>query len=88
MDRQISDKTTIPLGWLIPLISMSGGAVVLAVSIAFYVANIESKASVALEKIDEQKVDVNSTLKDVQYNLQIVNQRLSRIEGYLEKRSK
>lgn len=77
--RAITEDTKVPIRWVFILLSMSGSALILAMSVGVWSSKIEAK-SVALEdKIKTSEIQSNQS-NNLLYS---IDRRLSRIEGKL-----
>jgi hypothetical protein len=77
--RIMDDKTKTPLTWT-ALIAAA------AVSITFYISRVEGKAQIAEEKASLVSGELEDTRKEMTRYLQSIDQRLSRMEGSLQRR--
>lgn len=68
----MDDKTKVPIGWMFLILSASGTALMLAMSMAFWLGKVEIRVSAA---------EVNAS-ESSQY-MRSIDQRLSHIEGAL-----
>lgn len=84
----INEKTKIPLAWFFSFIGVCACVIVTGMSMVFYVSRIESTANNAYSMVKDQKEDMkeisvlwSQALKEQNYYLRSIDQRLSRIEG-------
>lgn len=77
MPTEISEKTVIPLGFLLLMFGSLGG-------IGIWISDAHSTAAQARDAIAEIKQDRATKGAELRENLQQINTRLSHMEGILE----
>lgn len=88
----LSDNTKVPLSWLAGTIIASVSAIIAAVPVTLYISAVESKANQAMDQAADVRLELQEKIKTDQGQALInngylgsIDQRLSRIEGYLSK---
>lgn len=77
----LTDETKIPLRWVFLLLSASGSGLIAATAVAVYAARIESRVEFATIRVDALESKDDRVLA----YLQRIEERLSRMEGKLER---
>lgn len=77
----IYDETRVPLKWVFLLMSASGSALLVAVSVGIYAAKVEGKADFAALRITALESEKHEELT----YLRRIEERLSRMEGKMDK---
>lgn len=79
MARKLDEQTQVPLKWVFILLSCSGSALILAMTVGLWVSKMEIKLQAAETQINKSGANEDK----FQDYLVSIDQRLSRIEGRL-----
>ena len=84
--KSLSEKTSVPLGWIYGVLTLSVGGIATAIAITLYLSRTEAKAQSAANEVKELRSTVDRTMQDINSSLNGIDRRLSRIEGRLKQR--
>jgi Flp pilus assembly protein TadB len=76
---KLTEKTSVPIGWVFALLSCSGGALILAMTAMLWLSNVANTAENAKSDVSKQE----SKLSKTDESLQNIDRRLANIEGAL-----
>lgn len=81
MDHTVDDRTRTPLTWM-------AVAIATTVSVTFYISRVEGQADLAKDEAVSVRADMDETRKAMTLYMQSIDQRLSRMEGAMQRNNR